>query len=43
MAGRGRVGRVVEQADAPVEALELKVLSEDHSFINVHFAGDPHC
>jgi hypothetical protein len=33
----------VEQADAPVEALELKMLHDGPGIINVRLAGDPHC
>ena len=34
---------VVEQGDAPDEALGLKVPEDDLSVINVRFAGDRHC
>ena len=36
-------GGEVQPADAPVEALDSKMLQADSSFINVRFAGDPHC
>ena len=32
-----------KQGDAPDEALELKMLNNNSSFINVRFAGDPDC
>ena len=35
--------RAAEQGDAPVEALELKMLSDDPSVINVRRAGDRRC
>ena len=38
-----RARGAVEQADAPVGALELGRLHDDPSFINVRPAGDPHC
>jgi hypothetical protein len=33
----------VERGDEPDGALELKILHDEHSFINVRPAGDPHC
>jgi hypothetical protein len=35
--------RAAQQRDAPVEALELKLLNDDLHFINVRLAGDPGC
>jgi hypothetical protein len=32
-----------EQGVAPVEALELKILHDGLSVVNVRFAGDPDC
>jgi hypothetical protein len=34
---------VVEQGDAPVGALELRMLCDGPHFINVRPAGDRHC
>jgi hypothetical protein len=37
------MGVAVQQRDAPVEALELKMLQAPPAFINVRLAGDPDC
>ena len=36
-------GAAAERGVAPVEALELKMLDDDLSFINVRFAGERCC
>jgi hypothetical protein len=35
--------RAAERSDAPDKALELKMLHDDPSFINVRLAGDRNC